>query len=202
VDGSGAGAASVDSTALYFYPQWGANGDFLTVMNNAGSAAPDPCTTVISLSGGVIQPNVNGNDSAGIAVFGGMPAVNPSNANLVTFAGQTAPSGAKYNQVRNYIYLNQLCGFVYSSAPMEPGAPIDRFDPAFQGRAPSDRASKNGVYALFLFDTQSQSAAIQLTDPAANPAQHAKFYPDGNQLIFCAQRSGHGGCIGSINISQ
>jgi len=41
--------------------------------------------------------------------------------------------------------------------------------------------------ALYRFDTENPSTApVQLTDTVYG-AQHAKFFPNGSQLIFCAK---------------
>ena len=196
VGGSGNNPAKVSKSNDLLYPQWDASGESLTVMNKTNSAKPFTC--VIDKNGVILQPNVNGADSKGNQMLGGMPAVNPLHGDHIAFAGQP-PWGSRYNQDENYIFLNHRDGTKYTSSPMEPGASIDKFDPLFQGRAPawspngryivfeSDRPDRKGRYALFLFDTRNpDKAAVQLTDPKANPAQHAKWYPDGWCLIFCA----------------
>jgi Tol biopolymer transport system component len=201
VGGDGKNPTEVPKSDGFLYPQWDASGESLTVMNKSKSAVPDRCTCVINKNGVMLQPNVNGSDSKGKPMFGGMPAVNPLHADRIAFAGQPNWE-AHYNQDKNYIFLNHFDGTKYTSSPMEPQAPIGAFHASFQGRAPawspngryvvfeSDR--RRGGYALFLFDTRNPSdPAVQLTDPKANPAQHAKWYPDGWCVIFCANPPHH-----------
>jgi len=193
--------AEVPGSAHFLYPQWDAAGDSLTIMNKSTSANPRPCSSVIKKDGTILYSNVNGNDGRK-PLFGGMPAVNPTkHADNIAFAGQPSWDGSDYSQDDNYIFLNQGSGGTYFSAPMESGAGIDSFDARFQGRAPAwspdgryiaFESNRNNGYALFLFDTNNPlKGAAQLTDPKANPAMHAKWYPDGVCLIFSAQSPSH-----------
>jgi Tol biopolymer transport system component len=221
VGGDGQNAAVVPDTQSYFYPQWDQAGATLTVMNNNNSN-PNPCTSVINLSGEMLCANINGTIPSGVLAFGGMPAVNLlQGAQWIAFAGQAAAPEATYHQDKNYIYLNQQVpptaplgssDAVFLSAPMEPGAPAASFNSAYQGRAPawspngryvvfeSNRAP--GGYALFLFDTVNRTPSVQLTETSLG-SQHAKFFPNGTGLIFGANRNGaQTMSIGTIDISQ
>lgn len=187
----------------FIYPQWNLAGTSLAVMNN-GSGNISPCTSVTDADGNMAITNINGSDSNGNEVYGGMPAVNPTGNNLVAFAGQPVLANwnggqdePSYSQDNNYIFLNNLdVNNGYTCAPMETKAPITAFDPNFQGRAPAyspdgryivfESTRINGDFALFLFDTQGDGVPVQLTDEAFQ-AQHAKFFPDGTKLIFCAK---------------
>ncbi len=205
--GDGSSAKFVPNGRGYLYPTWTRDGSQLIVYNNSAAAQPQPCTSLINLEGVVQQANINGKDANGTAVFGGFASPSPGDPTRIVFAGQpnltgwgpastpppATPADA-YNQDFNYVFINRNVGGVFSSAPMESGASVSTYSPAFQGRAPqwspngryvvfeSDRA---GGYALFLLDTQSTKAPVQLTD-AAYQAQHAKFFPSGDRLIFTA----------------
>jgi len=217
VDSDGNHVSPVKNTGGFVYPQWDAAGKRLVVMNQSASASPKPCSSVIDTGGGMVHPNVNGKDAAGTPMYGGMPAVSPEDADLIAFAGQPdSPEwgSSGYQQSLNYIFVNQAGSSGYSSNPLEPLAPTGKFTPSFQGRAPAwspdgryivFESDRSGGYALFLFDRRhSNKAPIQLTDPTQNPAQHAKFYPNGTQLIFCANPSPQAKNFGiaSIDISQ
>ncbi|HEV7643309.1 MAG TPA: hypothetical protein VGO50_05135 [Pyrinomonadaceae bacterium] len=193
------------STDNFFYPQWNADGSTLTVMNSSGSAGTvHPCSSVIDPKTGAVSIlNINGNDADGTAVYGGMPAVKPHSTNHIAFAGQPAldnwspGSGTSYDQKNNYIFLNSpdRTGH-FPSSPAETDAPIDSYDPDFQGRAPAwspdgnfivFESTRNGnAFALFLLTLGRDRVPVQLTDTVYE-AQHAKFFPGGKRLIFCAK---------------
>jgi WD40-like Beta Propeller Repeat len=220
----GQGACVIKNTEGFIYPQWSADGQSMAVMNNnRKSATPSPCTSVIDTAGNITCANINGNDANGNPVFAGMPAVNPNNPMTVAFAGQPQLSGwitgttdVTYNQDNNYIFCNSQSDSDFCCAPVESGAPIDGFDPAFQGRAPAwspdgryivfESTRTDNKMALYLFDTQlmddERRNPIQLTDPCYG-AEHAKFFPCGRKLIFCARPDSQTQFrIASIDISQ
>lgn len=202
VDTDGSNLTKLSDTERYNYPQWAtlfpgsANG--FVVMNNADMGVPK--STLIDSLGNIISgyTNMNGTDANGKDIFGGMPAVFPGQHTLIAFAGQSKwTPKTKYNQDKNYIFLNTENNGVFTSSPMEPSASITRFDPDFQGRAPAIspdgkfiafESTRNSGYSIYLFNLSApDSIAIQLTDTAVAPnAQHPKFSPDGQRLIFCA----------------
>jgi WD40-like Beta Propeller Repeat len=219
VNGDGSRPAPIPGTNGYIYPQWWPDGSQLTVYNTSKVAVPKPCSSVIAANGSMITVNINGNDADNNPVYGGMPAVNPANPELIAFAGQPEIAnwgndnmGLLYNQFNNYIFLNSVTNNVFSSAPMEPGASVTQFDSQFQGRAPAwspdgryivfESNRVGNAYALYLFDTQNpENAAVQLTD-TAYPCQHAKFFPCGKKLILCGiQAKGERSSIGWVDIS-
>ncbi|WP_308368388.1 MULTISPECIES: hypothetical protein [unclassified Microbulbifer] len=207
-DGDGTSPWQIGGTNGLNYPAWSPDGATLTVENGSTSAKPRPSNSRIDTSGGIVWANMNGSDADGNALFGGMPAVNPVNDLLVAFAGQPdianwpkgshpAPSG--YNQDANYIFLNSGNAPVFTSAPLEQGAPIDCYNEQYQGRAPAwspdgryvvfESARSGEGYAIYLFDTKNPGkASKQLTDPGYQ-AQHAKFFPDGTKLALVALQS-------------
>lgn len=204
--------SQVANSMGYLYPIWIADGSQLIVFNNSQAASPIPSSSQIQLDGTVVFANMNGADANGVPMFAGFASPNPLDPTRLAVAGQPTlstwvpgvteqcpnePSG--YNQCFNYVFLSSLQNGVFSSAPLEAGAPITAFDPRFQGRAPywspdgrylvfeSDRL---GGYALFLADTVAGTPPVQLTDPALQ-AQHGKFFPGGTRIIFtCLQSAG------------
>ena len=190
----------------YVYPTWSPHGTELIVFNGSAKAQPRPCTSLIALDGTILQAHLDGNDANGAPMFGGFATPTPGNVNLIAYAGQPdmawGPVAAGgYNQDYNYVFLNAENGGVFTSAPLEPDASINIYDPSHQGRAPvwspdgkyvafeSDRA---GGYAIFLANVFTESAPVQVTD-ASYGAQHAKFFPDGTKLVLTAlQNPGKG----------
>ena len=209
INDDGTNRQEIMGTQFFLYPQWDRDGKTLTVMNkNVDSANPKPCSTVIDLKSETIKyPNADGTDQNGTPLFGGMPAVNPNDPLTIAFAGQPVLANwnpgqkvAKYNQDRNYIFLNSFTNQVFSSSPLEKGASITNFDPKYQGRAPawsphgryivfeSNRAdSSKELYALYLFDTQGNGAPPQQLTCTGYNTQHAKFFHDGARLIFAGK---------------
>ncbi len=210
VNSDGSSPRQIDNTMRFAYPSWSSDGSILTVMNASKAADPLPSTSQIDTQGNLRYANMNGVDSLGHTLFGGMPAVNPNDSTRIAFAGQPnisswangenlAPDG--YNQNANYIFLNVQNQGASSSNPLEPGAPVDKYDPSFQGRAPAwspcgryvvFESNRAGGYAIFLFDTENSGNLVQLTDPDYG-AQHAKFFKSGDKLILSAfQNPGSG----------
>ena len=211
VSGTGTLLTLVPKTHAHIYPIWASNGSQLVVYNDSTSAAPvKPVTGLIDVITGVpAVKNLNGNDAAGVALFGGFAAPQPLNPTRIAFAGQpalaswglstTPPSGATpaYNQDNNYVFLNTASNGVYTSAPLEPAANTATYNPAYQGRAPYwspngqyivFESSRAGGYALFLANVASAAqgvAPVQLTD-TTYWAQHAKFLPGGTKIVFTA----------------
>lgn len=202
VNGDGSDARAIPGTGNFSYPQWNNNGQSLTVMNNnAQSAEPRPCSSVIDLQGTMLWPNINGTDAGHKWLYGGMPAASPVTFNLIAYAGQpdianwkTGKSG--YLQEYNYIFINSTNdNELFTSAPMEQGAPIGGYNSAFQGRAPAwspdgkyivfESTRLNDSFALFLCNVEKQTV-VQLTNPSVQ-AQHGKFFPCGKKIIFCGK---------------
>jgi hypothetical protein len=214
VGGDGNNLLPVNDTRAFIYPQWDNEGTSLTVYNNrVVQGMPQPHTSVIDLNGVVRHENVNGRDSNGAAVFAGQPGVRPTDANSVVFAGQPdvpdwSEESPGYDQEANYIFINSLSG---PCAPLERGAPIDQFDPAFQGRAPAwspngryvvFESDREGPYGLYLFDTRAGGSAIPITNYDFD-LEHAKFYPDGRRIIFSGRQSARSVfTLATLDISQ
>jgi len=206
-DSAGNALSNVPNSQDYLYPIWSRDGSQLIVYDNKAAAVPQPRTSLILPNGTLVKANLNGLDSAGARVFGGFAAPTPADATAIAFAGQpdlanwgpgptkacpNDPSG--YNQCYNYPFVNTATGGGFASQPLEPGASVTTYNPAYQGRAPywspngkyvlfeSDR---NGGYAIFLANVAAGLAPVQVTD-AAYGAQHAKFFPAGDKLILTA----------------
>lgn len=212
VASTGTSPRVVPLTGGHIYPIWTSDATQLVAYNNAPKTAlPLPPVSVLidPASGSPAVANLNGNDAAGVAVFGGFAAPQPGNPTRIAFAGQPAlanwggatGSAPAYNQDNNYVFLNSVQNAVYSSAPLEPKASIATFDSVFQGRAPYwspdgkyivFESSRAGGYALFLANVAAVAkgaAPVQLTD-AGYWAQHAKFLPGGKALVYtCLQQT-------------
>ena len=202
VNADGSYLTKIADTERYNYAQWAVlspdSDNGFVVMNS--SDLGDPKSTLIDSVGSIIPgyKDMNGRDANGKDVFGGMPAVFPGQSTLIAFAGQSKwTPETRYNQNRNYIFLNTENSGVFNSSPMESSASITTFDPNFQGRAPSIspdgkfiafESTRNLGYSIYLFNlSEPDNPAIQLTDTTIAPnAQHPKFSPDGRRLIFCA----------------
>jgi dipeptidyl aminopeptidase/acylaminoacyl peptidase len=179
------------------YPAWYPDGHHLAVMNSSASADPNPCSTRIDRKGQTQESPL-----AGFQVYGGMPSVNQQYPYLLAFAGQLIPRlPAPYNENFNYVWVaDAQTGTV---APLDRNAPQDRYDPAYQSRAPwwspdgrwvafeSNRlcpgAGTGMGYALFLQDAEGLKPPIQVTDPDWD-AQHAKWIDDGTLVATLFQK--------------
>ncbi|WP_153135060.1 TolB family protein [Paraburkholderia agricolaris] len=197
--GDGSGARRIDGTDGFFYPQWDIDGKQLVSENSGPGAKPLPCNTCFDRTGVLQATNIDGTTATGaLSLYGGMPTVGPNDLPQIAFAGQpivegwvsTNASNVAYNQDYNYIFLNSCQNGIYTSAPMEAGASVTRFDPAYQGRAPAwspdgqsivFESNRKGGYAIYLYSIP-KATVTQITDPALG-AQHAKFSPDGTRLV-------------------
>lgn len=203
VEGGGVDPTQLPGTLGAFYPRWSLWGITFVTENSGTAASPNPCNTVFSfLDTRVLFSNVDGTDTAGVPMFGGMPGVSRNDLPLIAYAGQPAIpggwNGPVYDENVNYIFLNTWVGGPgggFVSTPMEANAPIGAFDPNFEGRAPDWSPDGNWIafesnrsgqgFAIYLCNlAASPRTVIQVTDPALN-AQHARFFPDGTKLIMC-----------------
>lgn len=207
VAGDGTGLAVMPNSQAWLYPIWTHDGKQLIVYNNKNLADPLPSTNLVWPDGTVAKRNLNGNDAGGTPVFGGFAAPNPGNASNVAYAGQPVIAGwglgsttecpadpSGYNQCYNYPFVNAVSNGTFTSSPLEAGANIWTFDPAYQGRAPYwspngkylvFESNRLGGYAIFLVNLTKGTPPVAVTDPAYG-AQHAKFFPTGNRLILTA----------------
>lgn len=213
VHAEGKDLKQIKNTINCIYPQWAIDSTFkgLVVMNLKQPLKPH--STLLDVNGTIINTNINGNDTNGNVMFGGMPAVFPNKPKSIAFAGQSSSDGS-YNQEENYIFLNSWNGKEFLSIPMEPSASLKPFDKRFQGRAPAVspdgnyiafESNRDGGYAIYLFNlNKPDNNPICLTDPTGNlNAQHPKFFSDGNRLIFSAVHPGNiHNSIAWIDISE
>lgn len=202
VGSDGSNPKPIAGTTGAVYPRWNLEGTQFVTENSGAVASPDPCNTIFNIDGSLQCANVDGADSAQVPMFGGMPGVARSDLPMIAYAGQPAIpggwNGPLYNENWNYIFLNKSTNGVFTSAPMEPGAPIGAFDPAYEGRAPDwspdgsmiafESSRSNKGYAIYLYNLQT-GTLVQVTDPSLN-GQHARFFPDGTRLILCINHPG------------
>jgi hypothetical protein len=134
---------AVPNTQRLFYPTWMAD-DRLVASNFSIKASPRPCNPIIDIGGAVKRSNIDGTDTAGTPLYGGMPAAKPGRPELIAFAGQPEadnwgkPGTATYDQNFNYIFLNAVDERGnFTGRPMESGASVTDYDSAHQGRAPA-----------------------------------------------------------------
>jgi hypothetical protein len=185
----------VNGTDGMTYTAWSREGDFLVADNCREPLTPGtsaPRATKIEPKGKVLAENMTGD-----RVWVGMPTLNPQDPTQIAFAGswRNGHPNRDYNQNLNYVWLLDSED-PSSLRPLEPGVhPRKPFQPAHQARAPwwspdgkwivfeSARADPMGeLYAIFIQDAAGKSPAMQVTDIIWN-ANHAKWYPDGKQLI-------------------
>ena len=188
----------IAGTSNMTYPTWYPDAATLAVYNNRAhqpEALPIPRTSKMNLRCTVLE-QVLANDS----VWAGFPSVNQTNSNLIAFAGQVAQSGGSYNQDKNYIWLTDTSTTPHTVRTLAPGAPTNKFDPNYQGRAPwyspdgkwiafeSNRFNSSGLYSIFIQVADGSKPAVRVTDPRWN-ANHAKWYPNGTELVVTVLQS-------------
>lgn len=200
VDARGNDLQQIKNTIRCNYPQWAIDSLFkgFVVYNNKQSL--NPHSTLLDVDGTIIIPNMNGKDSNGNMMYGGMPAVFPNKPRSIAFAGQSSSLGS-YNQEKNYIFLNFEDEDGFLSRPMEGSVSLKHFDKYFQGRAPAVspdgnyiafESNRDGSYAIYLFNlSKPENPSVRLTDPTVKlNAQHPKFFSDGSRLILSAVHPG------------
>jgi Tol biopolymer transport system component len=204
VGGDGSNPTKIGNTTGAYYPTWNLAGTQFVTENTGTTASPNPCNTIFNLGGSLQSANVDGTSSAQATMFGGMPAVGPSDLPLIAYAGQPAiagwngPGRIKYNEANNYIFLNQSTNGGFTSTPMEQDAPVGSFVAAYEGRAPNwspdgtmiaFESNRSGLgYAIYLYNLKTKKVT-QVTDPSLS-GQHAKFFHDGSKLVLCINHPG------------
>lgn len=146
VTDDGNNPVEIPNTQGAAYPRWSLDGSLFVTEYSGAGASPRPCNSIFDTSGTLTFGNVDGNLSQGTPLFGGMPAVSSNDLPRIAFAGQPAlpdwgtstSTQAKYDQDKNYIFLNTVGNHgTVSSAPMESNASVSIYEPQYQGRAPS-----------------------------------------------------------------
>lgn len=188
---SASGAYSlITGTAGMTYPTWYPDGATLAVYNNLPKTGePVPRTSKMDLSGKILQDVLANNNT-----WAGFASLNQTSPSLIAFAGQVVKTGTTYNQDKNYIWLTNTPATQPTVRTLAPGAPTNKFDPNYQGRAPwyspdgkwtvfeSNRFNSSGLYSIFIQIADGSSTAVRVTNPGWD-AQHAKFYPNGTELV-------------------
>jgi hypothetical protein len=197
------------NTAEMTYPTWYPDAAHLAVYNNQTlKGAPSPRTSKIDLTGTMLE-QVLANDT----VWAGFASVNQQNPDLITFAGQVVVKNGAYNQNKNYIWLTNDSATPPTVTTLAPDAPTDHFDPNFQGRAPwyspdgnwiafeSNRFNSAGLYSIFIQPANGSTPAVRVTKPGWN-ANHAKWYPNGTELVVTILQKFNGAPNGNRGIAK
>jgi hypothetical protein len=180
----------IANTSGMSYSSWYPDGATVAVYNNQVHSPKlvIPRTSKMDLTGKVSVQVLARNN-----VWAGFASVNQTNPNLIVFAGQSIYLLAAYNQNFNYIWVTDTSTTPYKVRTLA-GAPLNKYDPNYQGRAPwyspdgnwvafeSNRFNSTGRYSIFIQDAQGKNVAVRVTDPGWD-AQHAKWYPDGKGLV-------------------
>jgi Tol biopolymer transport system component len=176
--GDGTGARVLAGTEGMIYPSWYADGQSMAVMTNLGAPRDVRIDRTGTLLGRLTPEDL----------YAGMPSISHGDPPVLAFPGQ--PAVPPYNQQNNRIYI---CAGPATARELD----------GKQGRAPwwtpngellafeSNRATANPwEYAIYI-STPDGSKQVQVTDVHYN-AQHAKFSPDAERIVLCAQPRGGG----------
>jgi len=125
------------------------------------------------------------------AYWSGMGTVNPKNPQIIAYAGQPKGSG-KYDQTKNRVLLQvgQNDPVVFSDPAQHKIGRAPWFNPdgtvmAFEAKSDQDKLQ---IFIKSVDLSNLDTPIIQVSNPNF-AAQHAKFSPDGSQLVW-AQNNG------------
>jgi Tol biopolymer transport system component len=185
--GDGTWIGAIAGTEGMIYPSWYADGRSMAVMSHLNA----PRNVRIDRSGTVLE-RLTPED-----LYAGMPSISHQDRPRLAFPGQ--PAVPPYEQQNNQIYI---CTDATTAHKLD----------GQQGRAPwwtpngellafeSNRATGNAwEYAIYI-STPDGSYQVQITDVQFY-AQHAKFSPNAERIVLCAQpRGGKGNpwAIGTV----
>lgn len=181
-----------ESPEILSYPSWSKDGQTIVLTNYTTDPSkqrllrtsaipqmpPDPFSVACT------------NETNPDDVWPGMSSVSPSNADLVAFAGQTPNLAKTYDQNWNQIWVKkgtepaaQVNGILGRAPWWSPSGTAIAYESVL---TPED--GYNPFYRIWVLpvnlDSTPSVGAGQLVTPPNLPVQHAKWSPDGKQIVF------------------